>query len=231
MPIIKDMTFMKIKLIALALGAGLGLSTGAQAQWTGGYVEGGLGVRAATSKITMSATDGIDSGKLTQNVGERALLGSLGAGWRFEAGDAIFGIGAFWNPASNDAGEQKGSLDGVGLTEKLKQKDHWGVGVEAGWKLAAPTVVYTKLAMHRAKFTLSLEDDEETLGRVRRTHNGWGFGLGLRHMIDKNAYLFAEWQQVEFQSKKRTLADDDGVLTVKVAPRNTIGLIGAGFKF
>lgn len=238
---------MKLKLIALALGAGLGLSTAAQAQWTGGYVEAGVGVRAATTKMTTTTSFSDDgfafSDKATANVGERGLLGSLGAGWRFEAGNVVLGVGAFWNPASEDAGKQKdvgtftfdGETSVATTTQKLKQKDHWGLGVEAGWKLAAPTMIYAKLAAHRAKFDASListtDGEVDFSERVRENHNGWGFGLGLRHMIDKNAYFFAEWQQVEFQSEKHTVTIDDLPIAVKIQPRNTLGLIGAGYRF
>lgn len=134
-----------------------------------------------------------------------------------------FGASVFWNPASEDAGKL---TVGTGSGD-LKQWSHWGVGAEAGWKLAEPTTVYARLEYHRATFELSTsapglaaEGDEQ--------HNGCGYGFGVRHMMQQNMYVFAEWQQVEFDDEDYPTI---GGGTANLEPSNTIGLIGLGMRF
>ncbi len=210
---------MKLTKVAMIVAIGLGASAAAHAQWAGGYAEAGIGPRAATTEVTVSDPPTT----ATVKAGDTELLGSLGAGWRWDTGNAVIGAGAFWNPAGKDAGELTLSDPGLSGSVRLEQKDHWGIGVEAGWKLAAPTLVYAKLAWNRAKFV-----GTGTLNGTSTSSNqkldGVGFGLGVRHMFDKNTYAFAEWQQVEFEDKNLTPE-------TRIEPRNTIGLIGVGWKF
>lgn len=135
----------------------------------------------------------------------------------------VLGAGAFWNPAGKDAGHET-FTDAFGTsTIELEQKNHWGIGVEAGWKLAAPTTLYAKVAWHRAKFEGTLAADGFSESRSKN-FDGWGYGLGLRHSVNNNLYVFAEWQQVEFE-------DQEIAEGINLDPRNTIGLIGVGYRF
>ncbi|HXF65897.1 MAG TPA: porin family protein [Burkholderiales bacterium] len=209
----------KHTVLATMIALGFGISPAASAQTAGFYAEGGIGVRAASTKVTI--TDPPDS--LSLDAGKSTMLGSLGLGWRWESGNSVLGTGVFGNLAGKNAGQIDVSVGGVAATAKLEQKGHWGIGVEAGWKLAPTTTLYGKLAWHRAKFRASVDGDS-----ISNNHTGVGLGVGLRHMFAKNSYVFAEWQQVNFNDKTR---DIGGGATVKIDPRNTIGLVGVGWNF
>lgn len=214
---------MKLSTLALGVAAGLALSSAANAQVmgvTGLFAEAGLGVRTNSVEVNDVFGPGVFSG----DIGERSFLGSLRAGWRGQTMPNLeLGASVFWNPADEDAGRV---TVGTG-SATLKQWSHWGIGAEAGWKVAAPTTVYARIEYHRTTFELSTsapglaaESDEQ--------HNGWGYGFGLRHTLQQNMYVFAEWQQIEY--------DDEDYATVgggvaNLEPRNTLGLIGLGMSF
>lgn len=212
---------MKMALFVSSICAGLLLSSSTAAQGSGLYLEGGLGVRANTTKII----DADPTFRLSRDVGERSLLGSLRAGWRWSAPESEFGINAFWNPARKNAGRETLLLPGIGsVTERLSQEEHFGIGAEAGWRITPPTTLYARLDYHSAKFQLRSAEDGIGI-RQRKRHDGWGYGIGLRHSLDDNSYVFAEWQQVEFGHRRYF----DRVS--RVEPRNTMGMVGAGWRF
>lgn len=220
---------MRLGILGLGIAAGLAFSSAANAQIagvTGIFAEGALGVRATSSEVTNPFGPDLP---LRTDVGERGFLGSLRAGWRGDMPEFDFGASVFWNPADEDAGR---TIVG-NASAKVKQWEHWGIGAEAGWKVAAPTTVYARLEWHRAKFQLdsTLPGAGAPSIRSSKRLNGWGYGFGVRHVFQQNHYVFAEWQQIEFEDGAFSTA---GVTTAgrgKMEPRSTLGLIGVGMKF
>ncbi len=214
---------MKFGTLALSIGAGVALSSAANAQMaqmagTGLFAEGALGVRASTTEVR----DALGPGSFSTDQGEREFAGSLRAGWRGDMGmqGMNFGLSAFWIPG----GEEAGRTLIPGSSIELRQWEHWGVGAEAGWKPAESTTLYARLEWHRAEF--ALRTITPTLNvRDEKRLDGWGYGFGVRHMIDQHAYVFVEWQQVEFERRRF------GPFNARYRPHNTIGLIGAGWRF
>jgi opacity protein-like surface antigen len=203
-------------------GAALILPAAANAQWGGFYVEGGVGPRATTTQV--ESTDAAGPTVVKLDAGKTNFMGSLGAGWRQDVGGWVWGVGAFWNPAGTNAGEFTVSDPAFSASGKIEQKNHWGLGGEIGWNPVPSTLIYGRLAWHMAKFN-AVSAGAPTIGS---THNGFGYGLGARYLLNPNLYLFVEWQQVEFGSKTTAIGPGE---TLKLTPSNTIGLIGAGWKF
>ena len=57
---------------------------------------------------------------------------------------------------------------------------------------------------------------------------GFGYGLGLKHMVNTSAFVYAEWRQVNYERKTYAYGGCDSE-TIK--PKTTLGLFGAGIKF
>jgi opacity protein-like surface antigen len=205
------------KLRALRLAglvvAGFGLSSVAHSQsFNGGYIDVGVGFRGTTANVTVPGAS-VDMGK-------SGALGSVAAGWSWNPGGGfVLGVGAFANDGSSSAAQ----LSAGGATLGLKQKEGYGVSIEPGVEMGQSNVAYLKLSANWAKFegAASLSG----LGSISTsdTYTGFGYGAGVKHLMNNNMFVFAEWQQVDFQSK-----DVSGV-TIK--PKNTLGLIGVGWQF
>lgn len=210
---------------ATLVAAAFGLSALMANAQSGLFVEGGVGIGAATTKVTISEP-GV---RVTMDSGKSRALGSLGAGWRWTSPTTVLGVGAFWNLADRNIGEETWTEDGFSGSTKLEQRNHWGIGVEAGWRLAPPTTLYGKLTWNRANFrATSIITGEPDEVWYRNSHSGVGLGVGLRHALSANLYVFAEWQHVDFNRKTEPLFEG---VSIRVDPSNSIGLVGLGWTF
>lgn len=218
-------------LFASVLGAGLNVSV-ANAQWTGLYGDLGVGFNAATAKTTDTVPPPI-SETLTDDVGKSSFVGSLGAGWRWDGGVWVLGVGAFYDFPKITIEEAR--VTGPGFTSvfpRLEQKNRYGIGVDLGWKPTPPIDIYAKVTANWAKVDGTVSTTGVPTVTWSNTHSGLGYGLGIRYLLPGSPswYLFAEWQQVEFNSKSQSLSPTF-TDTITVKPKNTIGLIGVGVKF
>lgn len=211
---------------ATLVAAALGFSALMANAQSGFFVEGGIGIGAATTKLTESEP----GFRATTDIGKSRALGSLGAGWRWTSPTTVFGVGAFGNLAGRNIGEITVTDPAGSVTGKLEQRNHWGIGVEAGWRLAPPTTLYGKLTWNRANFKATLTETappDVFTDSISNNHAGVGLGVGLRHALSANSYVFAEWQHVNFNRRTRVI---DGI-SYTVDPSNSIGLVGLGWTF
>jgi opacity protein-like surface antigen len=213
--------------VASVIAMGLGAASTANAQWDGFYVDGSLGAVAGTASVSTAIageTASLDAGKT-------AFAFQLGAGWRKDFGNWVLGLGAFWDPFSATISELNFTdTTGTG-TAKIQQKWRWGLGIDAGWNPTNNTVIYGKVTYNWA--SVETEANANFLGTAgsgshSNTHQGWGLGAGVRYLATTNAYVFAEWQWVDYNTKTWTPATGT---SVDVTPGANLGLIGVGVKF
>ena len=138
------------------------------------------------------------------------------------------GIGVFANFGSTNAGEITLTAPGVSLTEQLKEDARYGISFEPGITFHQDTAVYLKLTASWAKFTGNVAANGISTVEVSNNHSGIGYGAGIKHLVDKKIFIFAEFEQVDFQSKTEALGGGES-LTIK--PKNTQGLLGIGYQF
>jgi outer membrane immunogenic protein len=200
------------QLAGLAL-AGFGLSSVAQSQsFNGAYIDAGIGFRGTTANVSVPGA--------SVDVGKSSALGSVAAGWSWNPGGGfVLGVGAFANDGGSSAAELSAGGDRIGL----KQKEGYGVSIEPGVEMGQSNVAYLKLSANWAKFEATASASGLGSASTSDTYTGFGYGAGVKHLMNNNMFVFAEWQQVDFQSK-----DVNGV-TIK--PKNTLGLIGVGWQF
>ena len=209
---------LKYSLAASLLAAGLGVSAVANAQWNGFYADVGVGLNAATAKFD-SAPVNLDG------VGRSSFWTSLGAGWRMDGGGWVAGVGAYYDfpkVTITDGNVQS-------LSTKVEQKFRYGIRGDIGWNPAPPTVIYGILTWNWAKVDASFSQPAVGSSSFSNTHTGFGYGAGIRHMLPGNWYVYAEWQQIDYNGKGGNFSGTTTNINVK--PENTIGLIGLGFKF
>lgn len=194
----------------------------------GAYVDGGLGMNIAQADV--EETDPPDS--LKRDVGKPNFAVRLGAGWRHDAGNMVYGVGFMLDPLTYDVNKEDDSNPPSSSSAKTEMKNHWAIGVDIGWKLAPATVLYGKLSYNSAKVESQFSQVGPTLSYSwSNTHTGIGYGAGARHMLSRTQYVFVDWHYVKFDSKTTSPDPTNATLDVKTTPSLNTGSIGMGWKF
>lgn len=161
---------------------------------------------------------------LTNDIGNTNFLGQLSAGWRWDNGQIVAGIGLFVDLADDDAGNaaetnaSSFSISGPDFSwsdsysdsykEELKQTSRYGISVDIApsWR----TQPYLKLAYAWSDIELKASTSDcgflpgsgPTALSFDETFSGFGIGGGVRHLYNDNLYFFAEvmWQELGSES-------------------------------
>jgi hypothetical protein len=231
------MTMRNLTLLAMAgLTAGLGIGTAAaEPTWGGFYVDGAIGARSTTTdmkstqNISYSYQNGF-GGQVSGNetfltstdAGSTDFLGQISAGWRWDSGQIVAGVGVFADLAGDDAGKTTEqyrdtwsySSGAFASTEEfayfsqteLKQTSRYGISLDIGpaWR----THPYLKLAYAWSDFEVKGSNNCGGTGggptalSFDETYSGLGIGGGVRHLHNENLYFFAEamWQDLGSKS-------------------------------
>ena len=112
----------RMPILAMVTLSGLCIVEGVCAQtWGGFYIDGALGARSTSTELRDSTTisDGYSSPywnyswsdteytNSTLDLGDTNFLAQLSAGWRWDNGSVVLGLGAFFDLAGEDAGKQQ----------------------------------------------------------------------------------------------------------------------------
>jgi opacity protein-like surface antigen len=118
--------------------------------------------------------------------------------------------------------------DGPGQTGSisLTGKNHYSVYFQPTYALNNTTALFAKVGYHSIKGTITAVGDEGNYS-AGRTFTGVGYGVGVKTFLNKNIYVQAEAQIVDFGKKSET--DGDYTQTVKI--KSTAGILSIGYKF
>lgn len=140
--------------------------------------------------------------------------------------------GVFAVLGTSKSGSLRSFSDDTGGTwsDSFKLKNVMGVSIEPGYNLNDSTLLYTKFSYVRATGTNTYDytnaDVPEDAGSAKRTHNGFGFGVGAKVKLSGNLYGTIEVEQYNFNSKSYY---SDVSETYK--PRMLMGSVGIGYQF
>lgn len=190
--------------------------------FSGFYIGGGLGQKSTNVEEGVSGGGNSASIKL----GDSAFVGQLvgGYGFAFDGGFRL-ALGGFYDIGDGKAGGGTATLGGLTATYALKETRHYGVSVEPGYAFTKDSVAYIKLMYNWIKGEETLSG--ATSAYASKTFSAFGYGIGLKHAIGSNAYLFAEWQQTQYDTASFT----SGNSTVTFKPNASLGLVGIGMQF
>ena len=217
---------MKKLIIASALSAAF-VSPAVFAQatgFTGFYGQVGLGMNSAGTNANLAGENESVSPKL----GEQNVAGNIALGYNFGLPNG-FNIGA--NVFYNIAGDAAGSItltdsDGP-FTANNRLKNIWGISIEPGYSFSDNSLGFLKLGWAMADNSWRLNDDGESNTVSFGNSNGFLYGVGFKHAINKNVYVGVEVYQIAFGSKTKTF---DGA-ALKSTPTYTYGGIVLGARF
>ncbi len=203
---------MKKVLIAAAVAAScIAPQAFAQTNGASGFTGFSIGANAnaSTSSTEVSNVNGsVDLGKSSQNVSLQAAYGvDLGNNY-------VLGLGATY--ALGDL--KSGSASTGGFNANLKGKDAYSIYLEPGYAISNSTLVYGKLAY------LNMKGEVEGTGyRGSKNFSGVGYGIGVRHKLNKNLFLQGEIAQSEYS--------DESISGTTYKPSATTGTVGIGYQF
>lgn len=187
-----------------------------------GYVSGGLGFNTVAADVVTVAPPNPSE---ISTSGKSNFTGQIEGGARFALPDdnIIFGIGLYINPFTMKADDQN---DNAGFTSTTEIVDMKGLVGEVGWKLGASTVAYGKISLNQGRVELTIADNAPAL-TLTQDFSGVGLGAGIRQSLSNNMYMFADWHHI--MGSEETFAIEGAA--IKIKPKLTTGVVGAGWTF
>lgn len=203
---------MKKKLLAsLILMAGSS-AVFAQANNFEGFTAG-VNVSSVGGTTTQSAPG------LSTDYGQQSFVPGLELGYNYAATqNIVLGLTATYDLADSKLGQQSA----FGQSGDFKGQNRYSVNFKPGFLVTPSTMIYATVGYN--SMTQKIQGAGQSYSN---TFNGIGYGAGVSVMVDKNVFVKAEVQQVNFNSVSYTSSG----ITGTSQPNLTIGTIGVGYKF
>lgn len=206
---------MKKKVLAIAFCTTVAGAAHAQSNAFEGFTAG-LNISSVGSTTTLQ--DPASKGDLGQ---QSAVLG-IELGYNLAASsNFILGLTATYDFANSKLGAIS---DPEGSTT-LKGQNRMSVNFKPGFLVTPTSMVYAIVGYNAMSTKVNANSATAPSENFSKTLNGIGYGAGVATMVNKNIYVKAEVQQVNFNSWNPD--GDAGSLK----PNLTIGTIGIGYKF
>lgn len=241
----EDIHMKKLTLILAALL----LATGAHAEnaFDGINFQIGMGLSG-----TQMAATGTQDTTLTPNPNlngdsnGNSANGLTSLGYSYSVSSFNMAANAFYVIGNQSAGSPSYSgTSNSGTSETLsatyKLKNTWGLSVEPGLYFDDKTLGFLKLAYVQSNMQASMYCDASDLacsnlsiGPFTGTLRGFGYGLGVKHMFDKNFYGALDVLGVSYNSMNRTYSWLSTINTnndSNFKPSQWMGFVSVGYKF
>lgn len=151
------------------------------------------------------------TGTQSANMGHQSAVPAINVGYAFGVSKEV----ALGLTGTYDLADTKGGSSG---SANLVGKKHWSVNFKPGYVFGSSTMVYALVGYNWMEATLN------NSGATSKSDlSGFGYGLGIEALLDKNVYVKLEGQQVTY-----TNASLSG-LTYR--PSTTLATLGLGYKF
>jgi hypothetical protein len=197
-------------LACLLLIGTTGLASAQVSNFTG--FSGAVNLSAAATKTKI----GTDS----DGLGGENWIGSFQGAYGIElSNSSVLGMGITYAAGKSKSGSFVGD---DGYTYTIALKNQYSLYLEPGTLLSDNTFFYGKISYEKAKLAFDGSDGSVVASKSLK---GTGYGVGLRHMLDKTKFVQVEFKKVSYNS---TLAADE---TTTLKSTATLGTIGIGMKF
>jgi hypothetical protein len=146
--------------------------------------------------------------------------GSVQAAYGLAMSDSsVIGFGLTYALGKSKSGSLQ---EDDGSTSTLAVKNQYSLYLEPGALLSENTLLYGKISLEKGKFAVT-----STLAKNSNSKSisGTGYGVGMRHMLDKSKFIQVEFMKDSYKSFRFT-GD-----TTDIKASTTLGTIGMGMKF
>ncbi len=171
-----------------------------------------------TAGVNVSSVGGTttQSGEgATLDFGQQSFVPGVELGYNYAASnDVVLGLTATYDFADSKLGQindEEGQIN-------FKGQNRMSINFKPGFVVTPNTMVYATVGYNSMKTKATIDSYSGS-----KTLNGIGYGLGISTMVNKNVFIKAEVQQINFDSWTQ-----DGL---SVKPNLTVGTVGIGYKF
>jgi outer membrane immunogenic protein len=206
----------------------------APANWTGIYVNGGVGYGVWAADTTTQFTAGVPVCILcvNQEQGGRGWLGVAGLGYDYQLMPKIV-VGVF---GDYDISSLKGSIvNQIGVQEgDIKQTSAWAAGGRAGWLVTPQILSYVNGGYTSARFSgttlvVSTVGVPNGLTTPAFTTNGWFLGGGAEVAIAPGWFWRNEYRYASYSN--RTIPEQGSIIGINFKPVVQTFTTQAVYKF
>lgn len=241
---------MSIKKIVAAASIALVASSSFAGAFDGPYVQLGIGGANTSSSVSNTANIDDDSdlnqedrfgsfGSIDGNISQGSFNGILSAGYSKSIADTRFNLAAnlFYVIGNQKAGSKSSyttfntnqGTEDYSQSGNFKLQNTWGISVEPGWNFTESTLGYFKLAWVNSDYKASIAEsgslvDDPGTSNYSKQVNGFGYGIGMKHLLTENVFLGVDVLGVSYQSMKQTDI-------VNARPTQWMGFASIGYKF
>ena len=154
------------------------------------------------------------------SVGGDGWISSFQGAYGIEmSNSSVLGFGLTYAAGKSKSGN---TTDDDDSTNDISIKNQYSLYLEPGSLLSDNTLLYGKISMERGKFSAVSSNPANSNSK---SMSGTGYGVGMRHMLDKSKFVQVELMKVGYKSFRF-----DGE-TTDLKSSTTLGTIGIGMKF
>lgn len=214
------------KILIASVIAGLAGAANAQSAFDGPFVQLNVGgVSSSVKNIYSTNAPSIDS-----TVNGTSFVGQAVVGYSKSFNELNLAANVFYNIGNQSVGDLNSAraTAGSNLNLTTKFKNTYGIAIEPGYNFNKETLGYLKLAYVSTTLngtdTYTEPGDPASTGSSSTRHNGIGYGVGAKRMVDKNIFIAADVMYTQYQSK----SNSDGF---SQKPSQMSYMVGVGYKF
>ena len=200
------------KLLAASLLSVAATGAFAQANAFDGF-SAGVKVSSAGSSTSVSQPhipNDANSG-FSANLGQQSVVPTVELGYTYGVSKEIaLGLTATYDLSDTKAG----TVDNL----NFKTTQHYSINFKPGYVFNNATQLYAILGYNSMTGKASAQGYS-----ANATFNGFGAGLGIQVLLNKNIYVQAEAQQITYSGVTKS--------SVTYTPSTTLGTVGLGYKF
>jgi hypothetical protein len=158
------------------------------------------------------------------NLGGDNWLASFQGAYGIEmSSTSVLGIGLTYALGKSKSGTGSDDSTTPVTYEPISLKNQYSLYLEPGSLLSDNTLLYGKFSVEKGKASVS---STIVANAKSKSVSGTGYGVGLRHMLDKTKYVQVEFMKVGYKSMKFATTDSDDIKF-----STTLGTVGFGMKF
>jgi len=188
----------------------------------GPYMGVGIGPKSQNTKLTDAQGDEVDG------LGKNTFFGKVLGGYSMNFDKFNLGANVFYNIGTTTSNVVTPGGIFNGSSVEVKWKNQFGVEFQPGYYLGDSTLGYLKLSWQHMKAELQINTPSGS-ANPSDSFNGFGVGIGMKHAMDKNVFLWVDFEQTFFSSK--TYSTSLSTASIEAKPKQTLGTFGVGYQF